>query len=50
MLTAVALTTRPYVEWITETVGMLFPLEWAAFARAAERRLASGWWTRTPAG
>jgi len=37
VLTAVALTTRPYVEWITETVGMLFPLEWAAFARAAGR-------------
>ena len=38
VLTAVALTTRPYVEWITETVGMLFPVEWAAFARAADRR------------
>lgn len=38
VLTAVALTTRPYVEWITETVGMLFPVEWAAFAEAAERR------------
>ena len=38
VLTAVALTTAPYVEWITETVGMLFPVEWAAFAHACERR------------
>lgn len=38
VLTAVALTSMPYVEWITETVGMLFPVEWAAFADAAERR------------
>jgi proline iminopeptidase len=37
VLAAVALTTRPYVEWITETVGMLFPVEWAAFAHAAGR-------------
>ena len=37
VLTAVALTTRPYVEWITETVGMIFPREWAEFERASER-------------
>jgi proline iminopeptidase len=38
VLTAVALTTAPYVTWITETVGMLFPVEWADFARAAQRQ------------
>lgn len=37
VLTGVALTSRRSVEWITETVGLIFPAEWEAFERAARR-------------
>jgi proline iminopeptidase len=38
VLTAVALTTRPYVDWITETTGMLLPAEWQLFEAASTRQ------------
>lgn len=38
VLTAVALTTRPYVDWITETTGMLLPAEWQRFEAASCRQ------------
>lgn len=38
VLTGVALTSRRSTEWITETVGMIFPYEWAAFEAASHRR------------
>jgi proline iminopeptidase len=37
VLTGVALTSRRSIEWITETVGMIFPFEWETFERAARR-------------
>lgn len=37
VLTAIAPTTRPYVDWITDTVGALFPWEWERFEQASMR-------------
>jgi proline iminopeptidase len=38
VLTAVGLSGRPMVQWITETVGMIFPYEWAEYVAASSRR------------
>ena len=38
LLAAVALPTPNYVEWITGTVGRIFPVEWDRFERASKRR------------
>jgi proline iminopeptidase len=36
ILTAVTTTSAAEVEWITETIGRVFPREWEAFAAAAD--------------
>jgi proline iminopeptidase len=38
VLLAITLTSASAVEWITETVGCLFPLEWDAYRAAANSR------------
>jgi proline iminopeptidase len=38
VLAAVTTTTRAEVEWITESMRRIFPLEWDAFERAAHRK------------
>ena len=38
VLTGVGLTSRRSTEWITETVGMIFPIEWERYERASHRR------------
>ena len=38
VLTAVTTTSPQAVEWITETVGMIFPDEWADYEAASRRR------------
>jgi proline iminopeptidase len=38
VLTAVTTTSPRMVKWITETVGMIFPYEWAAYDAASHRR------------
>jgi proline iminopeptidase len=38
LLAAVALPTPGYVEWITDTVGRIFPEQWERFERASQRR------------
>jgi proline iminopeptidase len=38
VLAAVNTTTKAEVDWITEDMGRIFPREWDAFERAAQRR------------
>lgn len=38
VLIAVTTTSRAEVDWITESVGRIFPQEWEAFAKASGRR------------
>ncbi|HEY5784488.1 MAG TPA: alpha/beta fold hydrolase [Microlunatus sp.] len=38
VLTGVGVTSPRSVEWITETIGMLFPIEWERFEHASRRQ------------
>lgn len=38
VLAGVAVTSREATDWITETVGIVFPVAWERYARASQRR------------